>query len=73
MCSSDLKVEENAQMQLTESCAMYPAAAVSGYYFAHPKSKYFAVGRIGKDQVEAYAEIKGLPYAEVEKWLRPNL
>lgn len=68
-----LKVEENAQMKLTESCAMYPAAAVSGYYFAHPKSKYFAVGRIGKDQVEAYAKIKGLPYAEVEKWLRPNL
>jgi 5-methyltetrahydrofolate--homocysteine methyltransferase len=52
---------------------MTPAAAVSGMYFAHPESKYFAVGRIGRDQVEDYAARKGVVVAEAERWLRPNL
>jgi 5-methyltetrahydrofolate--homocysteine methyltransferase len=52
---------------------MTPAAAVSGMYFAHPASKYFAVGRIGRDQVEDYAARKGVDPAEAERWLRPNL
>ncbi|MGC9671482.1 methionine synthase [Planosporangium sp. 12N6] len=58
---------------LTESYAMTPAASVSGLLFAHPASRYFAVGRIGRDQVEDYAVRKGVPVAEVERWLRPNL
>ena len=64
-----LKVEENTGMKLTESCAMYPAASVSGWYFSHPQSKYFTIGQIGKDQVEDYARRKGMRVAEVEKWL----
>jgi 5-methyltetrahydrofolate--homocysteine methyltransferase len=60
-------------MDLTESFAMTPAAAVSGIYLAHPKSRYFAVGRIGNDQLEDYAARKGESVAEVERWLRPNL
>ncbi|BCY06833.1 methionine synthase [Actinoplanes sp. L3-i22] len=60
-------------MQLTESFAMTPAAAVSGLIFAHPEAKYFTVGRLGKDQVEDYAARRGMPLAEVERWLRPNL
>jgi 5-methyltetrahydrofolate--homocysteine methyltransferase len=58
---------------LTESYAMTPAAAVSGLIFAHPDSRYFTVGRLGRDQVEDYARRRGLPRAEVERWLRPNL
>jgi 5-methyltetrahydrofolate--homocysteine methyltransferase len=58
---------------LTESLAMYPASTVSGWYFAHPESKYFGVGKIEKDQVEDYAARKGMPLEEVEKWLRPVL
>jgi 5-methyltetrahydrofolate--homocysteine methyltransferase len=58
---------------LTEHFAMLPAASVSGLYFAHRQARYFAVGRIGRDQVEAYARRKGMPVAEVEKWLAPNL
>ncbi|ROT32188.1 methionine synthase [Micromonospora sp. HM5-17] len=58
---------------LTESYAMTPAAAVSGLYFAHPASRYFTVGRLGRDQVEDYAARRGLTVAEVERWLRPNL
>nr|WP_109603155.1 methionine synthase [Actinoplanes xinjiangensis] len=58
---------------LTESYAMTPAAAVSGLIFAHPDAKYFTVGRLGRDQVEDYASRRGLPIAEVERWLRPNL
>ncbi len=58
---------------LTESCAMVPPASVSGIYFAHPKAKYFAVSRLDRDQVEDYATRKGMPLAEVEKWLQPNL
>ena len=60
-------------MSLTESLAMYPAASVSGYYFAHPDAKYFAVGKLGRDQVEAYAERRGISVELAEKWLAPNL
>jgi 5-methyltetrahydrofolate--homocysteine methyltransferase len=60
-------------LALTESFAMTPAAAVSGVYFHHPQSKYFAVGRIGRDQVEDYASRKGISVAEAEQWLGPNL
>ncbi|GAA0603817.1 methionine synthase [Kutzneria viridogrisea] len=58
---------------LTESFAMTPAASVSGLIFAHPESKYFTVGRIGRDQIEDYSARRGMPQAEVERWLRPNL
>jgi 5-methyltetrahydrofolate--homocysteine methyltransferase len=60
-------------VSLTESFAMTPAAAVSGLIFAHPQSRYFTVGRIGKDQVVDYAARRGMPVDEVERWLRPNL
>jgi 5-methyltetrahydrofolate--homocysteine methyltransferase len=58
---------------LTESLAMYPASSVSGWYFAHPESKYFGVGKIEKDQVVDYAARKGMPLADIERWLRPVL
>jgi 5-methyltetrahydrofolate--homocysteine methyltransferase len=58
---------------LTESYAMYPGAAVSGFYFSHPDSKYFGLGKIEKDQVEDYAKRKNMPVTEIEKWLSPNL
>jgi 5-methyltetrahydrofolate--homocysteine methyltransferase len=60
-------------MALTESAAMTPAASVSGFYFSHPLAKYFNVGRIGQDQAESYAQRRGMPIEEVEKWLSPNL
>ena len=60
-------------MELTESGAMTPTAAVSGLYFAHPQSRYFMVGKVGRDQVEDYARRKGMTAAEAERWLRPNL
>ncbi len=60
-------------MDLTESCAMMPAASVSGLYFGHPVARYFNVGRIGRDQVEDFARRRGLELAEAERWLRPNL
>ena len=63
----------NIGLELTESFAMHPAAAVSGYYFGHPDSKYFVVGKVGRDQVEDYAERKGIPVEQAEKYLRPNL
>jgi len=68
-----LDAERAAGMTLTESCAMMPAASVSGLYFAHPESRYFAVDRVTRDQVEAYAARKGMPLADVERWLAPNL
>ncbi|MGD2048670.1 MAG: methionine synthase [Chloroflexota bacterium] len=68
-----LEAPENAGITLTESFAMQPAAAVSGYYFSHPGSAYFGVGRIGRDQVEDYARRKGMKIATVEKWLSPIL
>jgi 5-methyltetrahydrofolate--homocysteine methyltransferase len=60
-------------LELTEHMAMLPAASVSGLYFAHPKSHYFNVGPIGRDQVQSYAERKGMSLREVERWLMPNL
>ena len=68
-----LHAEQEAGITLTESFAMLPAAAVSGLYFAHPEAAYFAVGKIGKDQVEDYARRKGLDLHTVERWLAPNL
>jgi len=68
-----LDVDNNADMTLTESYAMLPAAAVSGWYFAHPEAQYFIVGRIQKDQVSDYAQRKGWTLQEAEKWLAPNL
>ena len=68
-----LDVENNTGMILTESFAMYPAASVSGWYFAHPESKYFGLGQIGKDQITDYARRKGMSVAETERWLAPVL
>jgi 5-methyltetrahydrofolate--homocysteine methyltransferase len=62
-------VEKEIGIHLTESCAMYPASSVSGFYFNHPDSKYYAVGKLGKDQLEDYAQRTGIPLAEHEKWL----
>ena len=67
------EAEKNTGIQLTESMAMFPTAAVSGLYFAHPGSHYFALGKITKDHVTDYAKRKGKPFEEMEKWLRPNL
>ena len=68
-----LDAEKATGLKLTESCAMWPAAAVSGFYFSHPDSKYFGLGKIEKDQVDDYARRKGMSIPEVEKWLAPNL
>jgi len=68
-----LEAEKNTGISLTESYAMYPASSVSGFYFMHEESKYFGLGKIEKDQVQDYAERKGVPIKEVEKWLSPNL
>jgi 5-methyltetrahydrofolate--homocysteine methyltransferase len=68
-----LGAQANTGMSLTETFAMAPPASVSGLYFNHPQAKYFAVGKIGKDQVENYARRKGLSVEEAERWLRPNL
>jgi len=68
-----LQAEKNACIQLTESFAMYPAASVSGLYFSHPESRYFALGKIDRDQVEDYAVRKRMTLETVERWLSPNL
>lgn len=68
-----LDVQANTGIWLTESMAMYPAASVSGFYFAHPEASYFNVGKIGKDQVEDYARRKQVPVEYVERWLAQNL
>jgi 5-methyltetrahydrofolate--homocysteine methyltransferase len=68
-----LDAEHNTGIWLTESKAMVPTAAVSGLYFSHPESRYFAVGKINRDQVADYAERKGMSVAEAERWLGPNL
>ncbi|MEO8439880.1 MAG: methionine synthase [Spartobacteria bacterium] len=68
-----LSAEENAGINLTESFAMHPGASVSGLYFSHPDSRYFAVGKIQRDQTQDYATRKGESLGEVEKWLSPNL
>lgn len=68
-----LEVEEKIGVSLTESLAMWPAASVSGYYFAHPEAKYFGVGKITQDQLEDFASRKDIPLATAKKWLAPNL
>ena len=68
-----LDATENTGLVLTENFAMWPAAAVSGWYFAHPQSKYFSTGKITRDQVEAIAQRKQMPLAEMERWLSPVL
>jgi len=68
-----LDVEKHTGIKLTESFAMWPGSSVSGLYFAHPESKYFAVGKLGKDQITDYAQRKNLTVAETEKWLGPWL
>jgi 5-methyltetrahydrofolate--homocysteine methyltransferase len=68
-----LKVEENIGVTLTESMAMWPAASVSGYYFANPQSKYFGLGKIKEDQVRDYAKRRNCTYEYAEKWLNPNI
>ena len=68
-----IEAQEKTGIILTESNAMYPASSVSGFYFSHPDSKYFGLGKIEKDQVEAYARRKKMSIAEIEKWLSPNL
>src|SRR2546421_599029 len=69
----DLLGARSIGMELTETCAMTPTAAVAGLYFAHPQSRYFMVGKIGRDQVADYARRKAMTVAEMERWLRPNL
>ena len=68
-----LDAQANAGMTLTESFAMTPAAAVSGFYFAHPQAQYFAVSKIGRDQLEDWAQRTGMSIAEAERWLAPIL
>jgi 5-methyltetrahydrofolate--homocysteine methyltransferase len=68
-----LDANKNVGVELTESCAMTPASSVSGFYFAHPEAKYFGLGKIERDQVESYAERKGMTMTEAERWLAPNL
>lgn len=68
-----LQVEKHTGITLTDSFAMYPTSSVSGFYFGHPESKYFGLGKIGEDQVENYAQRKGVTKSQAEKWLSPNL
>ena len=68
-----LKPDEAIGLEITSSFAMYPTAAVSGTYFAHPESRYFGVGSLGRDQVEDYAHRKGWSIEKTETWLAPNL
>ena len=68
-----LKVNENIGVELTDSMAMWPAASVSGYYFANPDARYFGLGKIKEDQVEDYASRKGLSLQNAFKWLAPNI
>jgi 5-methyltetrahydrofolate--homocysteine methyltransferase len=68
-----LDVDKNVGITLTESCAMSPGAAVSGYYVSHPDSMYFGVAEIGRDQAQDYAKRKGWTLEEAENWLSPNL
>jgi len=68
-----LDAKQQIGCELTESYAMYPASSVSGWYFAHPESRYFALGKINKDQVQDYADRKGWDMTKAERWLRPAL
>ena len=69
----DLLDAPSVGIDLTDSCAMMPAASVSGLYLAHPDARYFTVGRLGRDQVGDYAKRRGMSEAEAERWLAPNL
>ena len=66
-------METKTGIKLTESFAMWPGSSVSGFYFAHPESRYFAVGKLGKDQITDYAKRKGMSLTETERWLGPWL
>ena len=68
-----LEVDKRIGVELTESLAMWPAASVSGYYFAHPEATYFGLGKIAKDQVKDFATRKGITLEKATKWLHPNL
>lgn len=68
-----LQVEQQTGIQLSEKMAMSPAASICGWYFAHPESRYFGIGKIGKDQLESYAQRKNMPIEEMERWLNPIL
>jgi 5-methyltetrahydrofolate--homocysteine methyltransferase len=68
-----LEVEETIGVSLTESLAMWPASSVSGYYFAHPKSRYFGLGKIKEDQLINYSKRRGIEIEKARKWLNPNL
>ena len=68
-----LDAEANTGIRITENFAMWPGSSVSGIYFGHPEARYFSVGKIGRDQVEDYAQRKGWEVTEVERWLGPNL
>ena len=68
-----LKVQENIGVVLTDSLAMWPAASVSGYYFAHPQARYFGLGKISKDQLVSYHKRRNISLESAEKWLAPNL
>jgi 5-methyltetrahydrofolate--homocysteine methyltransferase len=68
-----LAADANAGMRLTESYAMLPASSVCGFYLSHPQSAYFAVGKLGRDQVEDFARRRGVSLGEAEKWLAPYL
>ncbi|MBC8486022.1 MAG: hypothetical protein H8D45_08275, partial [Bacteroidetes bacterium] len=68
-----LEAQQKTGISLTENFAMYPAASVCGYYFAHPLSKYFNVGKISQDQVNDYAQRKNVSAGQIEKWLNVNL
>ncbi|MDD9968921.1 MAG: hypothetical protein OXR73_21950 [Myxococcales bacterium] len=68
-----LDIENRTGIKLTESCAMWPGASVSGLYFAHPKSRYFTLGKVQRDQIEDCSERKGMTQAEAQRWLSPHL
>ena len=68
-----MQVKESIGVELTESCAMWPAASVSGYYFAHPEAKYFGLGKIKEDQLIDYSKRRNIPLEQARKWLNPNL
>jgi len=68
-----LEAQKNAGIKLTENYAMWPGSSVSGFYFSHPNSRYFGVGKIGRDQAEDYARRKGWSLEEAERWLGPIL
>ena len=68
-----LDAENQIGLKLTESYAMYPTAAVSGFYLSHPDARYFSVGKISRDQIESFATRKKMTIIEAERWLSPNL